>query len=110
MTPTTIANVINGKHAHDKVVTVEGLASEPEQRDGDDSRSFLLVCSLTAVRVYLPSNVDAEQADRLARTRRGGIEHPPLVKVTGRVDRPVTIPPTVPTLIAEEIVRLEVAP
>lgn len=110
MTPTTIAKVIGGEHAHGEIVSVEGLATEPEQRDGDDLRSFLLACSVTSVRVYLPEEVDAGQADRLARTRRGGIEHPPLVKVTGRVDCPETTPPTVPTLVAKEIVRLEVAP
>lgn len=105
MTISTITKVIGGEHAHGTVVTVEGLADQPEQRVGDDRWSFPLFSRDDVVRVVLPDQVYAELGNTLAYTNANGIPRPPLVKVTGRVDRAEKVP----TLIAEEIVRLEVA-
>lgn len=106
MTDTRIAAVVDGRHAHGDTVSVEGRAKglQKHEHRGVTHGTFLLVSSETAVRVMLLPPEYAKYADQLADSNYNGVQRPPLVKVIGRVDRMEKVP----TLVAEEIVRLEV--
>lgn len=108
MTISTIAAVVDGEHAHGETVCVEGRADglQAHEHRGVTRGTFLLISSETAVRVVLLPDEYATYSSQLAPVNYDGIPRPPLVVATGRVDRLEKVP----TLIAEEIVRLEVAP
>lgn len=113
--PSTIAAVIDSKHAEGATVTVTGIAGgRPDTTEGGQhTASFLLIDFDTAVRVHLGADVLAKYGDLTSPPVETEDDaprglYPPRVTVTGDVTyRPGEV---VPTLTATEITSGEVAP